>query len=228
MKRILLFMLAIAGAMTISAKKVIKTVHVTPDNAIIYVNGNEVGNGSYTIRFDKHTDFVMLKFKAPGYMTKTVRLQRDNPKETIAYRLYEDEAMKESVGSTEGVDIANKWMQITCKKGMTEDKVWRRLMSVAMDNFETVEVRDKAAGWIKTAWKKTTFSSGQCVRTRMEVRIVNAGEDEEISYKVRVISEINDDISNCAGEECYVKYPRVLRKFYDVINDLQNSLGTSN
>jgi hypothetical protein len=228
MKKFLFLTLALASCMALSAKKIVKTIHVTPDNATIYVNGNEVGSGSYTITFDKHTDFVMLKFKAPGYMTRTVRLQKDNPKETIAYKLYEDEAMKESVGGSEGADMANKWMQIVCKKGMTEDKIWRRLMSVAVDNFETVEVRDKAAGWIKTAWKKTTFSSGQCVRTRLEVRIVNGGEDEELSYKVRLSSEINEDLSKCGGEECYVKYARVLRKYYDVLTDLQNSLGTSN
>lgn len=227
MKRFLFLSLAIASTMAMFAAKNVKTIHVVPETATIYINGNEVGNGTYTYKFDRHTDFIMLKFTAPGYITKTVKLMKDNPKETIAYTLYEDEAFKQSVGSSDGVDIANKWMTITCKKGMTEDKVWRRLMSVAVDNFENVEVRDKAAGWIKTAWKDTNFTCGLTVRTRLEVRIMVGGEDEnELSYKIRISSEIKD--TDCFGDQCYEKYPRVLRKFYDVINDMQSSLGANN
>lgn len=227
MKRISFLALAIASTMAMFAAKNVKTIHVVPESATIYVNGNEVGNGSYTYKFDKHTDFIMLKFTAPGYIPRTVKLLKDNPKETVAYTLLEDEAFKQSVGSSDGVDIANKWMNITCKKGMTEDKVWRRLLSVALDNFENVEVRDKAAGWIKTAWKDTNFTCGLTVRTRLEVRIMVGGEDEdELSYKIRISSEIKD--SDCFGDQCYEKYPRVLRKFYDVINDMQNSLGANN
>ena len=227
MKRILFLSLALASTMAMFAAKNVKTIHVVPETATIYINGNEVGNGTYTYKFDRHTDFIMLKFTAPGYITKTVKLMKDNPKETIAYTLYEDEAFKQSVGSSDGVDIANKLMTITCKKGMTEDKVWRRLMSVAVDNFENVEVRDKAAGWIKTAWKDTNFTCGLTVRTRLEVRIMVGGEDEnELSYKIRISSEIKD--TDCFGDQCYEKYPRVLRKFYDVINDMQSSLGANN
>lgn len=207
-------------------KKAIKTIIVTPDNAKIYVNGNEVGTGTYTIKFDKYTDFVQLKFEAPGYVTKNFRLNKDNPKKTVAYRLPEDEAEKNSLGSGDGVDLANNWVQVTCKKELTEDQVWRRLMSVAVDNFENMEVRDKSAGWIKTAWKETAFESGQVVRTRLEARIVMGGDNEsEISYKIRVSSEEKD--LDCNGEQCYKRYPRVLRKFYDVVNDLQNSLGAN-
>ncbi|MCQ2339292.1 MAG: hypothetical protein MJZ79_00700 [Paludibacteraceae bacterium] len=226
MKKLFLLTLAFASSVVIFAAKNVKTIHVTPDNATIFVNGSEVGNGSYQLKFDKHTDFVVLKFTAPGYIEKTVKLLKDNPKETIAYKLYEDEAMKQSLGSNDGVDMANKWMSITCKKGMTEDKVWKRLMAVAVDNFENIEVRDKSAGWIKTAWKDTNFESGQAVRTRLEIRVA-LGDEDELSYKVRVSSEIKWD-PDCYGDQCWEKYPRVLRKFYDVLNDLQNSLGANN
>ncbi len=228
MRKILLVTLACVCSVAMFAAKGVKTIHVTPENAKIFINGQEVGNGTYDYKFDKNTDFVVLKFEAPGYITrKNIRLLKDNPKTVVAYTLYEDEALKQSVGSSEGVDIANKFMTITCKKGLKEDQVWRRIMGVATDNFENVEVRDKAAGWIKTAWKNTSFESGQTVRTRLEVRVIIGGEDDsELSYKIRVSSEIKDD-PDCSGDECYEKYPRVLRKFYDVINDLQSSLGAN-
>lgn len=226
MKRILFLSLALLFTFSVIARTTTKTIHVTPDNAVIYLNGNEVGQGSYTVSFDKHTEFVMLKFVASGYITRTVRLTRDNPKETIEYKLYQDEAYANSYGSGDGVDMANKWMEVTCKKGLTEDQVWRRLMSVAVDNFENVEVRDKAAGWIKTAWKNTAFECGLTVRTRLEVRIAVGLDENELTYKIRLSSEIKE--TDCYGEQCFAKYDRILRKFYDVINDVQNSLGSNN
>lgn len=227
MRKILFFILLISNITIGFAARNVKTIHVIPDNAVIYLNGNEVGNGVYTIKFGRNDDFVMLKFEAAGYLTRNVKLMKDNPKETISYKLIEDEAQKNSVGSGSGeIDMANKWMTITCKKGMTEAQVWRRIMGVVVDNFETVEVRDKDAGWIKTAWTTKSFDSGQSIRTRLEVRIVVAGDEEDLQYKVRVSSEIKD--SECTGESCFVKYNRVLRDYYDVIVDLQNSLGANN
>lgn len=227
MKKILiLFAFMAVSSVAMGLVKKTKTIHVTPDNATIYINGSEVGTGAYVYKFDMKTDFIIVKFKAPGYIERSVRLLKTDPRQTVSYSLRFDEAMQQSLGSSDGVDMANKWMTVTCKKGMTEDVVWRRLMSVAIDNFENFEVKDKAAGWIKTAWKDTHFESGQTVRTRLEVRIVAGGEDDEISYKVRLSSEINID-PDCFGEECFEKYARVLRKYYDVLNDLQNSLGAN-
>lgn len=202
----------------------VKKILVTPENATIFINDQEVGNGSYIYKFDEKTDFIKIKFTAPGYITKTVKLMKDNPKQTISYTLYEDEAYKNSVGSD--ADIANKWITITCKKGMTKDKVWHDLMGVVSSYFKYFEERDKTAGLIKTAWHTTTFYTGPVVRTRLEIRMMVGGEDEnELSYKIRISSEIKD--SDCFGDQCYEKYPRVLRKFNNVINDLQSSLDAN-
>ncbi len=202
----------------------VKTILVTPENATIFINDQEVGNGSYSYKFDGKTDFIKLKFTAPGFITKTVKLMKDNPKQTVSYTLYEDESFK---FSNNDADIANKWIIHTCKKGITKDKVWHDLMDITAYYFKYFEERDKSAGWIKTAWHVDTFLSGQTVRTRLEVRIMDGGEEgNELSYKIRISSEIKD--TDCFGDQCYEKYPRVLRKFYDVINDMQSSLGANN
>jgi len=49
----------------------------------------------------------MLKFEAPGYITKEVKLLKNNPNKTIAYKLWEDETEKNSIGREMG-DFANK------------------------------------------------------------------------------------------------------------------------
>ena len=145
-----------------------KTVYVTPERAKIFYNGHEVGNGSYEVNFKNDEDFAVLKFEAPGYITRTVKLFKNNPKNTVSYDLFEDEAMLSSVGVEEGVDIANKYFSITCKKDLDDDVIWKRLMNIAVTNFENVEVRDQSAGWIKTAWVNTSFLY-QVVRTRLEI-----------------------------------------------------------
>lgn len=205
-----------------------KTIHVTPDKAKIYVDGSEVGNGTYTLKFNRKTDFYVLKFEAPGYITKQVKLFKNNPNKTIAYKMAKDEFYLNSVGPNgnasgeEAVDVANKWFDVTVKAGMTEDKIWKRLMSIANKNFENVEIRDKTAGWIRTAWAKTTFES-QVVRTRLEIKL-NTDDEDEITYRVKIYSEINNDIE-CTGEDCFEKSDRVLKKYVDVINELQNKLN---
>lgn len=201
-----------------------KTVYVTPETAKIFYNGHEVGNGTYQIKFKNDEDFVVLKFEAPGYISRTVKLFKNNPKNTISYELFVDEAMMSSFGADEGVDLANKYFSITCKEGMSADVVWKRLMNIAISNFDNVEVRDKAAGWIKTGWAIASFQY-QTVRTRMEIQL-QFTEENELSYRVKISSEIAD--SDCGlSDQCFVKYARILRKYEQVISELQTSLGSN-
>lgn len=223
MKKVVSILLALISA-AIHATAQTKTVYVIPETAKIFYNGHEVGAGSYTIKFSKKDDFAILKFEAPGYITKQVKLFRENPKKTISYELFVDEAEQNSIGTSEGIDLANKFFTITCKKGMTEDVVWKRLMNIAVANFENVEVRDKAAGWIRTAWINTTFLY-QIVRTRLEIQLQFTGNDE-LSYRVRISSEIaNRDCGT--HDQCFSKYDRILKKYEQVISELQTSLGSN-
>lgn len=219
-----MFLIAIIGfSFCVNAQR--KTVHVIPSTAKIFYNGAEVGNGSYEIKFGRNDEFVILGFEAPGYISKkNIKLFKSNPKKTISYELFLDDAFANSIGSSEGVDIANKNFTVTCKKGMTEDVIWKRLMNVAVTNFENVEVKDKAAGWIRTAWIQSKFPY-QTVRTRMEIQIAMAGDDE-IAYRVKISSEIAE--SDCGtNDQCFVKYDRILKKYEQVISELQTSLGSN-
>ena len=212
----------VSFSFTANAQK--KTVYVIPETAKIFYNGHEVGSGSYEIKFKRDEDFVMLKFEAPGYITRTVRLHKNNPRKTISYELFQDDAFKNSVGVGEGIDLANKYFSVTVRRGMTQDDVWRRLMNIAVNNFENIEVRDQAAGWIRTAWTNTTFLH-QIVRTRLEIQLQFAGNDE-LTYRVRISSEIAD--RECGiNNQCFEKYDRVLKKYEQLISELQTTLGSN-
>lgn len=224
LKSVILVMCIFISAEYANAKK--KTVHVIPENATIFLNGAEVGNGSYEIDFKKNMDFVILKFEAHGYVERTVRLYKDNPKNVVSYTLAKDEAFENSTGDEEGINYANKYFSITAKKGMTEDEVWKRLMNIATNNFENVEVRDKSAGWIRTGWSVLKFkNSGQAVRTRLEIKLQFTGDDE-ISFRAELQSQISD--LDCGySDQCYHDYDRLLRKYTSVISELQTTLGSN-
>lgn len=210
----------IIGCFTAFAQK--KTVVVIPETAKIYVNGSDVGSGSYTLKFNRNTDFYVLRFEAPGYLTRTVRVRKDNPNKTLSFTLSEDEAEKNSIGGESG-ELANRWFDVTCREGLTEDVIWKRLMNIAVNNFEDIEVRDKDAGWIKTGWKRTNFTN-QTVRTRLEVRISFSGGDQ-LTYRVRLQSEIKD--AGCNGDNCYTQYDRLLKKYESVIQELTTTVGSN-
>lgn len=205
-----------------AAKK--KTIIVEPDNATIFVNGSEVGSGSYVLSFGKNDDLFSIRLEAPGYLTRTVKVLKDNPQNTITFKLDKDDAKASSLGDeSEGGELANKWFDVTCREGMSEDVIWKRLMNIAVTNFENIEVRDKDAGWIKTGWVVTRFPK-QTVRTRLEVRMSFLGEGQ-ISYRVRLESQIKD--SDCNGNSCYEKYDRLLTKYADVVQQLTTSVGSN-
>lgn len=216
----IVILLAGISATTFAAKKI--TIHTMPENATIMIDGAEVGNGTYTVKFEKKVDFYMVKVSAPGYLTKSFKLLKSNPNNSVLYKLSPDEAMQSSRGGSDaGMDMANRWFDIICGKGVSEDEIWKRLIAVSLNYFDNIEIRDKDAGWIRTGWKTTTFSE-QVVRTQMEVRVAfNSGE--ATSYRVKISSEIRD--KNCPGTQCYTKYDRVLNSFTPLIDELQTSVA---
>ena len=209
-----------------------KTIHTIPENAKIYIDGSLVGTGTYMVKFDGKTDYYQVKVEAPGYLTRRYRLLKNNPNKTVTYTLPVNEALRATIGYSpdseyggsemDGGGLANRWFDITCRKGLTPDVIWQRLMNVAITNFENVEVRDKAAGWIKTRWRYNKFPD-QMVRTRLEVRMSFTSEDE-VSFRARLDSEIRDVAE---GEKNYHKFNYLLKDFEDVVGELQTSIGTN-
>lgn len=222
--RISKFLICIIAVLTASlsmygAKKI--TIKTVPEFATIYIDGQEVGTGSYQVKFDKHNEFYVVSVEAPGYISRKYRLLKENPKNTVEYKLPESEAYNASSSGEDAGVQPNAWFDITCRKGLTEDVIWKRLMNVATSYFDNVEVRDKSAGWIKTGWVVNKFRY-ETVRTRLEVRVSFTDEDV-VSYRARLITEIKDN--DCRGNNCYEKYDRTMRRFDPLLQELQTTVG---
>lgn len=157
----------------------------------------------------------------PGHITRKYRLMKDNPKNTIVYTLPESEAYSASSSGEESGIQPNAWFDIICRKGLSEDMIWKRMMNIATTYFENIEVRDKTAGWLKSGWVYNKFKY-ETVRTRLEIRL-SFTDENVLSYRARIVSEIKDN--DCSSSDCYVKYGRTMHRFDPIVLELQTSVG---
>lgn len=223
MKRVILI-LATAISLGINADaqfggKKVKEITVIPDNAKISIGGTEVGTGTYQLTMTKKQDFVVLKLEAEGYLTKTVKIFKTDKTNTYSYKLEEDKAYLASTNST---DVANKPMKVVVKKGMSKAEAWKRVIYYVTENFETLEINDSNAGWIRTAWEWDEFNR-VVIRTRVEVKEV-IGQDDEVVYRITLSSQ--SALKSCGrDDQCFHPWDRLLKKYDTMIKDLQNSLN---
>lgn len=218
MKRKLLLAIAmVAVSLSCSAQfGKVKTINVVPDNAKIIMGGAEVGQGSYSLNMGRQ-DYVMLRLTCPGYIDRVVRVYRNDKRNAISFTLEEDESYSASEANS---DLANKYMTVVVREGLTADAVWKRLILTISDLFPNLEVNDKEAGWIRSAWEVERFAY-VTVRTRIEVKEIMGFDTPR--YRVRLQSEI---ASNECGthDECYKAWDRVLKTYMESITDLVSSI----
>lgn len=217
-KKLLLAIALVAVSLSCSAQLLgkVKTINVVPDKAKIIMGGAEVGQGSYSLNMGRQ-DYVMLRLTYPGYVDRVVRVYRNDKRNAISFTLEEDESFSASEANS---DLANKYMTVTVREGLTSDVVWKRLILTISDLFPNLEVNDKEAGWIRSAWEVERFAY-VTVRTRIEIKEVMGFDTPR--YRVRLQSEI---ASNECGthDECYKAWDRVLKTYIESITDLISSI----
>ena len=203
-------------SLSCSAQGKAKTINVVPDKAKIIMGGAEVGQGSYSLNMGRQ-DYVMLRLTCPGYVDRVVRVYRNDKRNAITFTLEEDESFSASESSS---DLANKYMTVIVREGLTSDVVWKRLILTISELVPNLEVNDKEAGWIRSAWEVERFAY-VTVRTRIEIKEIMGSDTPR--YRVRLQSEI---ASNECGthDECFKAWDRVLKTYNQSINDLINSI----
>jgi hypothetical protein len=219
MKKYLMLLAAVIG-FGISANaqlfKKVKTINVEPDNAKIIIGGMEVATGSYALTMGK-ADYTLIKLEAPGYISKSVKVFKNDSRNTLTYKLELDDSYSASDASS---DLANKRMAVIVKKGMSADEVWKRISYYVTELFPDLQIQDKSAGWVRSAWVIQQFNY-VLIRTRIEIKEV-PGQDD-LTYTVTLSSEYawND----CGrDDQCFKQWDRVLKKYKQSIEDLVNGL----
>ena len=65
------FLVAGVSLTALAAKKI--TIHTQPENATISIDGAEVGNGTYTVKFERKVDFYMVKSFRTGLSNQIIQ-----------------------------------------------------------------------------------------------------------------------------------------------------------
>ena len=113
-----------------------KTILAYPSDADIYINNEHVGKGNYNVNLE-YKDRVIVTVKKTGYITATYTLFKNNPNQTITYKLEEDEAYKcmlEAIKHYESYDniwqTRNNWTAIYSKSSDEEvDSIYIALVN---------------------------------------------------------------------------------------------------
>ncbi len=191
------------------------TIKTTPEDAIIEIDGNTVGHGSFTFEMDRQ-HYQLAEVSRQGYFSTTVRIDGDSSPDIVKVDLVEDDAWTASAPAS---DIANKNIRFSATSNKDDDEIWYTLIRYASDYFGDFTVNDKGAGWAKSTWVTKTFNRIK-VRSRLEIKR-NPGNKKEFS--IYLASEYTTR-KDCNDDECYKQWDRVLKTYVELPSALKTSV----
>ena len=194
-----------------------KKITVIPAEAKIYVDGQYVADGSYVLQFNKKNEVYVIKLECEGYATKeNIRVLRSDTRKAIVYTLKKDDALEGSVAS----ELANRYFTIRVRENIDEAQAWKLLTQTLLNYYDEIKTSDRSSGFMNTAWTYQTFPMAE-VKVRTRVQIKEISNDGNLTYQIRISSEIADVD---AGEQGLKAWGRVLKKYEPLINEMQMRL----
>jgi hypothetical protein len=211
-------LILLAGLTAFAGKKKI-LFSVSEADATIYVDGNLVGTGQAELVIDNN-QCIKVKVEKVGYLTEILNFcNKKNsplPPKTYMLTMQIDDAYEATINA----DFVNRDIEIKTTK--PENEAWKLLSQIITNHFDVIEVTDKETGYIRTAWERNLFSRNT-IRTRCIVKL--SGTDP-LTYKVKLISEESGKAqTSVKTDEAFHEYDRILKKYKEVIGEMQSRLG---
>jgi hypothetical protein len=215
---LLLLVILATGFSAFAGKKEVK-FNVSEQDARIYVDGKLMGSGQLIITIPSYS-CVVVKVEKLGYLIGNIEFCNKPdftpPPKTYYYQMEKDDAYDAS----EATDMANIDIEIKTKKSETE--AWKLLSQIITSYFDVIEVTDRETGYLRTSWVVQSFKQ-QTVRTRI---IVKLGESDPLTYKIKLVSEVaSGGQVSVKSDELFKEWDRILRKYREVIHEVQTRLG---
>ena len=217
-KYTILFVLALFVIPAFAGKKEIR-FSVSETEAKIFVEGKLIGTGQVQIIVPSHS-CVTVKVEKASFLTTTIEFcnkpEFTAPPKTFYMQLEKDD----SYDATEATDIANVDIEVKTKK--SEAEAWKLMSQIITSYFDVIEVTDRETGYLRTSWVAQTFKQ-RTIRTRM---IVKLGSTEPLAYKIKLVSEqAGAAQTSVKSDELFKEWDRVLRKYKEVIREIQTRVG---
>ena len=214
---LLILILALSSSAAFAGKKIVKLGVSEPD-AKIFLDGKLMGSGQMDIVILSNT-CVNIRIEKVGFLTEHITFcYKSNfapPPKTYYLEMKKDDAYD----ATEATDMAN--IDIEIKTNKPENDAWKLISQIITSYFDVIEVTDRNTGYLRTSWVVQTFKQNT-IRTRM---IVKLGNSDPLSYKIKLISEQSGQPqTSVKSDELFKEWDRVLRKYKEVINEIQGRL----
>jgi hypothetical protein len=210
-------------------------INPTPDDASIFIDGKEVGKGSYTLKLSEDQCVQVIVRKETFLQeSRTLCNKADMqvPELTLAPKLSTDQAYSESTAS----EKANRNFNVEVSPDIKDLDAWKILNSIVQTYFDEIETVDASTGYMRTNWVLATFNKDNKTKVRTRI-IVTTASILPLKYNLKIQSESTenaaDKITNndkeCVNppvnrDDCFYPWPRILRKYSEFISEVQRRL----
>jgi len=192
-----------------------------PPGAFVRVNDQNLGNApvSYTFEFGHESAFYVSAIEE-GYDPYTLRVDKKQhgvKKREILLVLHENPAHN----STATSPATNKWLRLQVSRQLEPEAVWQKLIDSVTDAYPSLEQIDVTSGYLRSIPKERLYQGADgdfLIRTQLVAAISSR---EPLVYKMKIQSETRGK-----DDESWEPYERVFKQDAQLIEELQNRLGT--
>lgn len=192
----------------------------SPQTAKIYVNGVEMGSGSYQLSVP-FNECLTVEVRSEGFIqesrTYCKRKGQGQPPKTDYFKLQVDESYTSSIES----DIANKELTLNVKPDRTKEEAWKIIVATILGKFDVLEMNDEKSGYLRTAWVGKPFAANT---VRMRV-IVKQATDAPLTYRIKFISEASGAPRTAySADEQFDPIGRILKTYDGFLDEIITKL----
>ena len=192
----------------------------SPQTAKIYVNGVEMGSGSYQLSVP-YNECLTVEVKSEGFIqesrTYCKRKGQGQPPKTDYFKLQTDESYTSSIES----DIANKELTLNVKPDRTKEEAWKIIVATILGKFDVLEMNDEKSGYLRTAWVGKPFAANT---VRMRV-IVKQATEAPLTYRIKFISEASGAPRTAySADEQFDPIGRILKTYDGFLDEIITKL----
>jgi len=193
-------------------------VSTSEQDANIYVNGQLTGKGNASVIILKNS-CVNVRVEKLGFLHYEIEFCNkkniSSPPKSYFVKMQPDDAFDASIQT----DIANVDIEVRTK--LEKDRAWRLVNQIVLSYLDVIELTDKETGYIRTAWQLQTFKQNT-IRTRI---IVKQSSENPLAFKIKMVSEESRiPLTSAKSDELFREWDRVLRKYKDIISEVQSRL----
>lgn len=192
----------------------------SPQTAKIYVNGVEMGSGSYQLSVP-FNECLTVEVRSEGFIqesrTYCKKKGQGQPPKSDYFKLQTDESYTSSIES----DIANKELTLNVKPDRTKEEAWKIIVATILGKFDVLEMNDEKSGYLRTAWVGKPFAANT---VRMRV-IVKQATEEPLTYKIKFISEASGSPRTAySADEQFDPIGRILKTYDGFLDEMITKL----